>query len=95
MEQPYLRVDLTLAGNQWCSVCTHDATPPQSGLTWYGAGELVRFDGQHPPPQVVVPTVGGANQSDGTLAVGGLVVEGHLLIGQDVLVFCGEKMRFC
>ena len=41
-----------------------------------------------------MPAVWGTNQSDGTLAVGGLVVEGHLLIGQDVLVLCGTKKGF-
>lgn len=54
--------------------------------TWDSNGELFWFDGQKPATQLIVAAVCRANQSDGAFPTGGLVIEGHLFIGQDVIV---------
>lgn len=60
-------------------------------LTRDGDGKLVRFDGKQPAAQLVVAAVCRSDQSDGTFAVGRLVVERHLLISRDFIGFCGDR----
>lgn len=55
-------------------------------LTWDSDGKFFRLNGQEPPTQLIVPAVGGADESDGPLPTGGLVIERHLLIRQDIVV---------
>lgn len=55
-------------------------------LTWNSDSKLLRFDGKKPPAQLIVTAVCWADQSYGAFAVGRLVIERHLLIGQDVIV---------
>lgn len=55
-------------------------------LTWDGDSKLVRLEGQKPSPQLVVAAVRGSDQGDGAFTIGWLVIEGHLLVGQDVVV---------
>lgn len=56
------------------------------GLTWNCNGKLFRFNGQEPPTQLIVTAVCRTDQSDGAFTIGRLVIERHLLIGQDVIV---------
>lgn len=55
-------------------------------LTWDSSPKSVWLAGQQSLSQLILPTVGRTNQSNGPLAIGWLVVERHLLIGQDLLV---------
>lgn len=55
-------------------------------LTWDSNGKLLWFYGEKPPAQLMVAAVCWTDQSYGTFAVGRLVIEGHLLIGEDVIV---------
>lgn len=64
---------------------------PSVPLTRNRHGELVRLDGQEPPTQLVVAAVCRANQSDGAPPTGRLVVQGHLFVGQDVIVVWGRE----
>lgn len=61
--------------------------------TWDSDGKLFWFNGQKPPTQLVVAAVCGANQSDGAFPTGRLVIEGHLFIGQDVVIVCKRQSR--
>lgn len=54
-------------------------------LTWDSSPKSVWLAGQQSLSQLILPTVGRTNQSNGPLAIGWLVVERHLLIGQDLL----------
>ena len=55
-------------------------------LTWHRDSKLLRLDGEKPPTQLVVAAVSRTNQSYGAFTIGRLVIEGHLLIGQDFIV---------
>lgn len=55
-------------------------------LTWDSNGKLFWFNGQKPPTQLIVAAVCRANQSDGAFPTGRLVIEGHLFVGQDVII---------
>lgn len=63
-----------------------DALTKHRGLTWNGDGKLFGLDGQKPAAQLIVAAVGWTDQSDGAFAVGRLVIQRHLLVGQDVVV---------
>lgn len=62
------------------------ASADEAALTLRGSRKPVWLASQQSLSQLHLPTSVWTNQGDGTLPIGWLVIESHLLVGQDVLV---------
>lgn len=60
-------------------------TVEKHNLTWNSTSESPRLYGEQSLSQFIMSAVGWTNQGDGTFAVGRLMVQCHLLIGQNIL----------
>lgn len=55
-------------------------------LTGHSSGEALRLAVEQPLPQLHLAAAGRSDESNGPLPIGRLVVQRHLLIGQDLVV---------